>query len=98
MRSPMTKAVLIFGVLAAVTVAILALAIRGQHRTTCEVCVTFRGATACRTAAGATTAEAQRTAHENACAFLASGMTDSIACQNTLPASVKCDGNGDIAD
>lgn len=86
----MAKAVLIFAILAALTVAILILAVQGQHRTECEVCVTFRGATQCRTAAGATTAEAQRTAHENACALLASGMTDSIACQNAAPVSVRC--------
>jgi hypothetical protein len=92
----MTKAVLIFLFLAAATAAVLVLAVRGQHRTQCRVCVTFQGATACREAAGATTAEAQRTAHENACAFIASGMTDSIACQNTPPDSVTCDGNGDI--
>lgn len=89
----MAKAVLIFLILAAATVAVLVLAVRGQHRTSCEVCVTFRGATACRAAAGATSAEAQRTAHENACAFIASGMTDSIACQNVPPAGVKCDGD-----
>jgi len=86
----MTRAVLIFLFLAAATVAVLVLAVRGQHQTGCEVCVTFRNTTACREAFGATTAEAQRTAHENACAFIASGMTNSIACQNVVPASVKC--------
>src|SRR5512138_2424292 len=96
MRNPMTKAVLIFLFLAAATAAILALAVRGQQRVHCEVCVTFHGATQCREAAGATTAEAQKTAHETACAVLASGMTDSISCQNVEPDSVRCDapGNG----
>jgi hypothetical protein len=89
----MTKAVLIFLFLAAATAAVLVLAVRGQQRVHCEVCVTFHGATNCREAAGGTSAEAQKTAHENACAFVASGMTDSIACQNTPPDSVKCDGH-----
>ena len=34
--------------------------------------------------------EATRTATDNACGFLASGMTESIRCQNTPPAKVEC--------
>lgn len=54
-----------------------------------EVCMTFQGRTQCRTASGKTQAEAARTATENACALISSGMTDSIACQNTPPNSTK---------
>ena len=54
-----------------------------------EVCITFGGRTNCRTAAGSTEEFARRTATSNACAELASGVTDSIACENTPPASVK---------
>ena len=55
----------------------------------CEVCVTFNGRSACRVAAGATREEAVRTASDNACAFLASGRTDSMACGRTPPTRVR---------
>ncbi len=55
----------------------------------CEVCIAFRGRSACRTAAGATREEAVRTASDNACAFLASGRTDSMACGRTPPTRVR---------
>ena len=54
-----------------------------------EVCMEFHGQRACRSASAATPEAARRTATDNACAFLASGMSDSIACTNTPPASVK---------
>ena len=91
MRTPMSRLVVIFVVLSAATVAILALAVRSAFQVHCESCVTFRGATACRTAAGRTQEEATRTAIDNACAFLASGMTDSVACSTASPASTRCD-------
>ena len=93
MRSPMARAVLIFGVLAALTVGVAIYQIVGQHRVSCEVCITFRDRTACREALGPTREEAIRTATDNACAFLAAGMSASIACTNTPPASVDCDGS-----
>lgn len=92
MRSPMAKAVILGIVFAAVTVAVLVLAVRGAQRATCEVCITFRGATQCRTAVGANPNEAVKTATDNACAMLASGMTDTIACGATPPDRVTCDG------
>ena len=55
----------------------------------CEVCVEFQGRTQCRTAAAATEMQALRTAQENACALIASGVTDSMQCGNTQPLSVK---------
>lgn len=59
----------------------------GQNRV--EVCIAYNGKTECRVASGATKEEAQRTATETACAVLASGMTDSMACGRTTPVSVK---------
>jgi hypothetical protein len=57
-----------------------------DHRV--EVCMEFRGQTACATAAGATREEAQRTATDTACAQISSGMTDSMACSQSRPKSV----------
>jgi len=48
----------------------------------CEVCITFHGRQVCRSVDGANKHEAQMAAITNACALLASGVTDSIACQN----------------
>jgi hypothetical protein len=54
-----------------------------------EVCVEFEGRRECRTAAAATEQNALRTAQDNACALISSGVTDTIACGNTMPSSVK---------
>jgi hypothetical protein len=62
----------------------------GVAQVSCEVCISFHGGTQCRTARGANADEAQRTATDVACASLASGMTDSIACGNTPPRRVMC--------
>jgi hypothetical protein len=59
------------------------------NKFSCEVCMEFRGSTACRTASADTREEAIRTAADNACAQLASGMTDSIACTQTPPKSIS---------
>jgi hypothetical protein len=61
----------------------------GNARYRCEVCMSFQNRTACRAAAAATEAQALRTATENACSQIASGVTDSIACENTPPQNVK---------
>lgn len=54
-----------------------------------EVCKEFQGQRACRTAAGSTEAAALRTANDNACAQISSGMTDSMNCQASDPISIK---------
>ncbi len=58
-----------------------------QHRV--EVCMEFNGNKACRTAAGQTVEGAQRTAMDNACALIARGMGDSMACTASKPVSVR---------
>ena len=93
LKSPMAKAVLVFVVFIAVTLGLIAWKATQSRTVLCEVCVTFRGASACREAYGPTRDEATRTAKDNACAFLAAGMTASIACQNTTPDAVRCDGD-----
>jgi len=56
----------------------------------CDVCVTFQGEQACRTAASGDRKATVESAVTSACATLASGMTESIRCQNTPPDSVTC--------
>jgi hypothetical protein len=55
-----------------------------------EVCMQFQGRSSCRSAGAATELGALRTAQENACAQISSGVTDSMQCGNyTQPVSVK---------
>ncbi len=72
-------------VLAAVVYSTLSTS-RSRYRV--EVCVTFHGQQACRTASASERQAALRTAMDNACAQIASGMTDSNLCQTTPPDKV----------
>jgi hypothetical protein len=62
----------------------------GLARVNCQVCMEFHGGTSCKPAAGTTEEEAVKTAIDIACSDLASGRTDSIACQHTPPKSISC--------
>ena len=85
----MKKNILLYVFLALVFVAFLFyLTLKGQG-VRVEVCLTFEGTHACRTARGPNEQAAKRTAQENACALITSGMTSSIACQNAPPDSVR---------
>ena len=56
----------------------------------CELCMEFRGRRACRAVDGNSEEEARAAAITNACALVASGVTDTVACQNTPPTDVHC--------
>ena len=62
----------------------------GRAGVTCEVCMDFRGRANCATAAGPDSAAATETARTTACGPIASGMNESIACGNTIPATTRC--------
>ncbi len=53
-----------------------------------EVCMDYNGRSSCRTAAGSTEEFALRSATNNACALIASGVTDSMGCERTTPRTV----------
>ncbi|HUI54002.1 MAG TPA: hypothetical protein VLY04_03465 [Bryobacteraceae bacterium] len=55
----------------------------------CQVCITFKGRSDCRTGAAQTREEALRTATMTTCAQLSSGVTESNQCENTPPDSVS---------
>lgn len=61
-----------------------------QVRWECEVWMEYRGHTEHRTGASATREDAVRSAVTSACATLASGMADSMACDRTPPRRVEC--------
>ncbi len=56
----------------------------------CTICVSFRGASACRTVDGPTERDARMGAMTNACAQLVSGVTETMACERTDPTTSNC--------
>lgn len=62
-------------------------------RFSCRVCVEYQGRTACRSASAPTREEAIRTATDNACAQLTSGMSEIMACTQAPPVSIECEGD-----
>lgn len=81
---------LLIGIVFAVVFAgILTYSMISLRKYRVEVCITYNGRTECRVASGATQDEALRTASDNACTLLASGMTDTMACGRTEPKSVR---------
>lgn len=58
----------------------------------CTLCVEYQGQRQCRTGSGTNADEARRAAQRAACAVMATGMNESIACQNVRPSDVQCGG------
>lgn len=56
----------------------------------CTVCMSFAGREVCRTVEAAEAMDARSGAINNACAFLASGVTDSMACERSQPTKEDC--------
>jgi len=54
-----------------------------------EVCMDYQGRSSCRVAAGSTEEFALRSATDNACALIATGVTDTMACTRSAPRSVR---------
>ena len=54
-----------------------------------EVCVAFNGHSDCKTASADSQEHALRSAQSNACALMASGVTETMQCERTNPVSVK---------
>jgi len=57
-----------------------------KHRL--EVCIQFNGQTKCKTASAVTEQFAQQTAIANACGEIAFGVTETVACQHSVPVKV----------
>lgn len=57
----------------------------------CDVCITFHGRQACRTVEGPSESDARASAVNNACAVLAAGITDTLACERTVPDFARCE-------
>ncbi|HLH41282.1 MAG TPA: hypothetical protein VKX39_19190 [Bryobacteraceae bacterium] len=85
----MKKPVLLGVVFIAAVLAVIIYSSMNLARYRVEVCIEYQGRSACRTAAGSTRDFALRTATANACAQIASGVTDSTACERSEPSSVN---------
>ena len=87
----MAKKGILFAVIGVVlAIVYIVYSLTSLAQVSCEVCMEFGGRTQCRTASGVDREEAERTATDNACAFLSSGMAEGIACTNTPPSKVTC--------
>lgn len=84
MKKPVLVGLLIFFALIALIVY-STMTLGGQK---VEVCMEFHGRQSCRTAQGNTKEAALRTATSNACGEIASGVTDSLACERSEPVKV----------
>jgi hypothetical protein len=65
-------------------------AVMQESQVQCEVCVQYRGHSACRTSSAVDRNSAIRGAVSAACAVLSGGVTDGIDCGATQPRSVSC--------
>jgi hypothetical protein len=77
----------------AVVLAIMAYVVVGSMARVekrCEVCIEFNGGRRCARGAGANEQEAKSGAQTAACGVLASGMDETIRCQNAQPVSATC--------
>jgi hypothetical protein len=77
----------LFGIVMLGTIIYLSM---GFDTYTCEVCVTFKGRTSCRTASGADEKSAMMAAHDNACAFLIGSKTDAFLCGQAPMMQMTC--------
>ena len=84
MRKPVLAGVIfvliVLGVIAYSTLTLT------KHRV--EVCIQFNGKTNCKIASAVTEEFAQQTAVANACGEIAFGVTETVACQHSVPAKI----------
>jgi hypothetical protein len=79
----------IVGIGAVALVGTLAYSTFQQTRERYEVCVAFKGATHCATAAGSNYDQAVRSAQEIDCQLLSNGRDENMVCLASPPASVR---------
>lgn len=62
----------------------------GEKRIECSLCIEFKGARQCSSALGPDGKAAAEEAHRNACALLASGVTETVTCNQAPRLDVSC--------
>ena len=71
-------------------IGVIAWTVSRQGGSQCEVCVTYRGVTDCRTARAPTEQDALAAAQNTACGILSGSMTRELECMRTVPVSSSC--------
>lgn len=61
-----------------------------ENSVACEVCMRFSGRQACNTSTSSERDSAVQQATTSACARISGGVTESIRCERTRPASLTC--------
>ena len=81
----------IIGILiGALFVGAMVYAVMAESQVECEVCVVYRGETACRKSTAVDRKQAISGAVTSACAVLSSGVTNGLQCSSTPPRSQTC--------
>ena len=83
-----SKLAILIGVFVIAFLALLAYSTFNGQRYRVEVCMSYQGRSACRTVAAKSEVAALRAGIENSCADIASGVTDTMRCQNATPQRV----------
>ena len=80
------------GILVAVIVvafiALVAYSTMAGARYRVKLCITYKGRTECRTVSAHSEEGAIKSATNNACADISSGVTESLGCEHTTPDSI----------
>ncbi len=84
----MKKPVLVGILIVAAILAVIVYSSMNLASKRVEVCMAFNGQTNCRTASGSSEEFAMRSAITNACAGIASGVTETIGCEGSTPSKV----------
>ena len=79
-----------FVVSVAALVTVLIWGSLGSVQVECDLCVEYSGRTECRRGSGADEQEAIQAAKKAACAVMASGMAESVNCQNVPATNLQC--------
>jgi len=91
---PVWKWLLVIGGVGA-ALGFLLFATLHQATVRCEACVGFEGRRACRSAAAGSVEDARRMAVSTACATIAAGVTQTLACERGVPEQLRCDAPDD---
>ena len=83
------KVGIIIAVFVAAVAALIAFSTLGGSRYRVEACMFFNGRFNCKTVSGRSETGALRGAIQNACADIASGVTDTMGCEGSEPRSVR---------
>lgn len=77
----------VLGILFVLVLALIAYSSLGNSAYRVKLCMTYNGQSACKTVSAKTERNALEAAITGACADIASGVTDTVKCNQTEPAS-----------